>query len=180
MPPRQSDPDVEAIMRDQLIHERPEPVVHMPAWRPASKKHYFRTDPGHRAFLLRIPSPAPSYVQDIGREDGKEPVKAFNTSRYEKKYTPQERAQHALVIEANGGDRYLRFKTIPNRFEAYLETDEDAIGDYLDGLIASGELKHIYRDARIPANAGPQVAPHRAVAALRLAQAQEQEAGVTP
>jgi len=176
VPRTQSDPDVEAIMKDQLAFERPEETVSLPAWRPASKKHYFRTDPGNRAYMHRIPSPAPSYVQDIGREDGKEPVKAFNQLRYESKYTAEQRAQHAAVIEANGGDRYIRFKTIPNRFEAYLETDSDVIADYLDMLIATGEIKHVYRDARIPAGAGPQVPPHRAVAALRLAQAQEAEA----
>lgn len=163
-------------MQSQLDQDRArllQEEVRLPTFRPATARHYFRTDPGHRVSRIRIPGINGSYTQDQGREDGKEPTKAFYQRRYEKQYPPEQRKLHDAVREANNGDHYIQFQHIPNKFEAYLETDSDVLADYIRGLIASGELKHVYEDARVPAPNTPAMPAHRAVAALRLQQAQE-------
>lgn len=164
-----SDPDAGMIMADQLDdpsenQPMPEPV---PAWRPASLKYYFRTDPGHRERSIRIPGVLDSYPEDVGRDDEK--ALKFYTRKYERKYTAKQRANHEAVREANKGEWFIRFQHIPNKFEAYLETDSLVLANYIRGLIASGELPYVYEDARVPKSiATPQMPAHRAVAALRI------------
>lgn len=177
-----SDTDVRALMTDQMMYERPPEVERTPTWRPATKRHYFRTDPGHRQFTHRIPGVILGvYSNDRGREDGQEPAKAFYTRKYEKQYPdPAVRARHAAVREANGDRQYIVFQFIPNRFECFLETDSDVLADYIRDEIAAGRMKHVYEDARLPASMVKEATlpPHRAVAALRLQKSQE--AGATP
>lgn len=172
-----SDPDVDVIMTEQLLGAEPEPTP-IPAWRPATGRYYFRTDPGHRAPRIRIPGVLGSYTQDVGREDGKEPTRAFYQRQYEKKYSEAQRATHEAVREANNGDWWITFHPIHNRFEAYLETDSDVLADYLRDLIATGEIKNVYEDSRVPAASKVQSMPaHRAVAAMRLRDVQAAQAG---
>lgn len=160
-------------MAEQMLGVEPEPAP-VPAWRPATGKYYFRTDPGHRVARIRIPGVLGSYTQDVGREDGKEPTKAFYQRRYEKNFTEAQRARHEAVREANHGDWYIQFRHIHNKFEGFLETDSEVLADYIRDLIASGELPHVYEDSRIPAKPSVQSMPaHRAVAALRLRETQE-------
>lgn len=169
---RGSDQDVAAIMAEQLAGAQPEPPP-VPAWRPSSRKHYFRTDPGHRIYLHRIPGVLDFYDQDNGREDGKTPTRDFFLRKYEKKYSEAERDRHAAARAANGGEWFIRFQHIPNKFEAYLETDSDELADYIRAEIAAGTMPHVYEDARVPAGVAPTMPPHRAVAAMRLARAQD-------
>ena len=163
-------------MTEQLRDAVPEPDP-VPAWRPATGRYYFRTDPGHRAPRIRIPGVLGSYTQDVGREDGKEPTRLFYQRQYERKYSKAERARHEAVREANNGEWFISFHPIHNRFEGYLETNSEVIAEYLRELIATGELTNVYEDSRVPADTKVQaMPPHRAVAAMRLRDVQAKQA----
>jgi hypothetical protein len=167
--PRQSDPDAAAIHADQMAYERPEEVVLMPTYRSSNRKHYFRTDPGHRVGRIRIPGAFDSYSQDVGREDGKTPIHDFYQRLYEKNYPdPATRALHEAVRDANNGEWFITFDRIPNKFEGFLETDSDVLAEYVRSLMASGQLPYVYEDVRTVPTGVPSVPAHRAVAALRL------------
>lgn len=163
--------NAQATMADQLADPRELEAARQPEYRPtkrsSARKFYFRADHGHRQPMIRIPG----VVEDMADEK----VHAFYTRRYEKKYTPEQRAMHAAAREANNGEWFITFSRVPNRFESFLETDSDVLADYIRVLIASGDLPFVYEDQRLPENDELNTMPiHRAAAALRVEKAKKQ------
>ena len=160
-------------MADQIADPELLEQAQQPAYRPTSRrtkrKHYFRTDQGHRQPSVRIPG--------VIDDDRNPEQTAFFKRRYEKKYTEEERALHEAARDANNGDWFIVFDRMPNRFEAYLETDSDVLADYIRILIAQGDLPFVYEDNRLPSDDPLNTMPiHRAAAALRVQKAKAQDA----
>lgn len=163
--------DVAALFEADLAanHEQAMPQPYMPTSRSSGHKHYFRSDHGWRNPSVRIP----------GVPEGNLTEKQYGALRrvYEKKYSEAERLRHEQVREANGGEWYIQFQHIPNRFESYFETDSDILADYLRDEIAAGRITFAYEDARVDASDSLAHMPvHRAAAALRVQKARGEAA----
>lgn len=129
------------------------------------KKFFFRTDPGYRQCTIRIPGAVhdPRYSEERN---------AFFKRQYEKTYDANQRAHHEAVREANGGDWYITFRHVPNRFEAFFETDSEVLAQF----IRDQKKPYIYEDASRPQDVRNEIPSHRARAALRVQEAQAKAA----
>ena len=166
----QSDPDVEQIMNAQLMDpemNQPEPEPEPTRWA-RDARHYFRTDHGNRSRSIRIPRPVVNHPND---PDGKKA--GFYQRKFNDKYTPEQQARFERVIAANHDSDYIQFKPIPNRFEGFFETDNDELGEYVDELIATGQLPFAYRDSGRPHEIVTTMPTHRAAAAFRVEEARK-------
>jgi len=167
---RTNDVDVEVLMNAQLMDEYvPEPEPEPSRWA-RSATHFFRTDPGNRSRMIRIPRPPLNHPNDPD-----EKKLAFYRRQFERKYTLAERERFDAIIEANHDDPYIRFVPIPNRFEGFFETESNLVADYIDELIAKGDLPFAYRDSARPNEVVTTMPTHRAAAAHRVAVAQGAE-----
>lgn len=121
------------------------------------KRFFFRTDPGYRQVTIKIPG----HFEDPRYSDT---TNAYLRRSYESKYPEEERAWHEEVRRANGGEWFIRFQHVPNRFEAFLATDSEVLARF----IREANKPYIYEDAGRPQDVRVTVPSHRAQAALRL------------
>lgn len=129
----------DAFIRD-LANPQPVPVI-APAELPRTQKFMFRTRPGTtRNAQIRIP-----VLSNQARFGTDEARVRQNIKAYERRTTPEQRAEYEDLVARIGG-LYIKFTPVPRKQECYYETDDPVVAGFLREHVKKQTVKGLYED----------------------------------
>ena len=155
--------EIDRTVQHQLANAAPERAP-TPAQIASNAKYLFRTDPGNRCVVVRIPG-VPSRV--CSDPELNEKRVAYFERQFAKKYPQAERERFAKVAE-EVGDLLIPFSPVARKQESKYETNSRIVAEFLREKIANGELPMVYEDAPNASVSASPAPAHRTLAAVRL------------